>query len=191
MVCIGFSTQRRNLVSRFIRWVTSSEASHTWLLMHDPLFDMYMVMEAHELGFRLVPFSRFSRHNDVVAVFEPEQDLSAGLHAAAHWLGYVYDFAGLLGGLWVMLGRVLTRRRWRNPFRSRKALFCSEAVVRLLKAGRFTGAEKLHPEETTPQDLRDFLRRAGVRQLPDEELRTRLRHPDEAAMALRQVQSGS
>ncbi len=155
MARIGFSTQRGNPVSATIRFFTGSKTSHAWLLVVDPLFDMELVMEAHELGFRLVPFKTFRKNNRIVALIDPGHPLEPGIREAAKWLGSIYDFAGLFGMLFVMLGRVL-KRKWKNPFRSARSMFCSEAVVRVLRASGYPGAERLSPENTTPQDLLDF-----------------------------------
>jgi hypothetical protein len=56
----------------------------------------------------------------------------------------------------VLVGRLFFNERWKNPFRSVKSLFCSEAVVRsLLEADYPTAAEffKGKEEEIAPGDL--------------------------------------
>jgi hypothetical protein len=152
---IGFSTGKGNPVSAIIRFFTGSRASHAWLLVHDPLFDMELVMEAHEVGFRLVPFKTFRKANRIVAIVDPQHPLDPGVREAAKWLGSQYDFRGLFGMMFVIAGRVF-RRKWKNPFRSARSMFCSEAVVRVLRASGFPDATRLSAEDTTPQDLMDF-----------------------------------
>lgn len=162
MVKVGFSTHGNNIVSRLIRWLTKSKASHAWLLVEDPFFGLEMVMEATETGFRLIPLANFKAEgNNIVALLEPSSPLDEGVKQAGKWLGEHYDFAGLFGASVVILGRWL-RRKWRNPFGSPKSMFCSEAVVRVMQASKFPGAEGLDPEATTPQDLLDFFVAAGL-----------------------------
>ncbi len=162
MVLVGFSTPRRwNPLSWLIRVCTGSRASHAWLLVEDPLFRLRLVLEAHSTGFRLVTLARFARENRVVALAVPAHPLEAGLPQAGRWLGDDFDTRGVLGMAWVVLRRLLHLAPGRNPFRSVQALFCSEAVVRTLKAAGYPGADALGDEDQTPEDVLEFLRRSG------------------------------
>lgn len=164
MIRVGFSTHEKNVMSRMIRWLTGSKASHAWLLVEDTFFGLEMVMEATETGFRLIPYDNFKAEgNDIVTVLEPPYALDVGVQQAARWLGESYDFAGLFGSVLVLLGRWL-KRKWRNPVASSKSMFCSEAVVRVMVAASYPGAEAFDPEGTTPQDLLDFFVKAGLAQ---------------------------
>ena len=114
-----------------------------------------MVLEATEGGFRIVPLDKFSQQNFVVAVFVPKHSIEAGLKAAVDWLGEHFDYTGLVGMAFVAMGRWL-RRKWNNPWASSKAMFCSEAVVRVLQASNYPGAEDMAPTGTSPEDLLEF-----------------------------------
>jgi hypothetical protein len=150
---VGFSTPRRfNPVSWLVRLFTGSRTSHVWFLYFDQDFDLYMVMEAHELGFRVLPFSRFKKENRVVSVFKTQADLSTGMRWAATWLGTAYDFGGLIGMAWVLFWRML-RKNVRNPLRSSHAMFCSEITVKVLQRTATTWAKPLRAASTSPQDL--------------------------------------
>ena len=156
-VIIGFSTPRGfNLISWLIRKVTGSRTSHAWLLVYDPVFKLRMVMEAHSTGMRLVPLTVFEKTNVVVAQAHPRVDFSRALQNAGRWLGEKYDFTGLLGMAWVLLGRWI-RRKWRNPFNDSRALFCSEAVVQTLRSAEYPHIGELQADSTSPEDLLDFL----------------------------------
>ncbi len=160
MVYVGFSTPRRwNPLSALIRAMMRSSVSHAWLLVEDPAFQLRLVLEAHTTGFRLVSFARFVRDNRVVALVEPGHPIDPGLPEAGGWLGDQFDVLGLFGIFLALVGRWFSRKRWKNPFTSTHALFCSEAVVRVLQAAHYPGAERLEDETTTPQDLLDFLGR--------------------------------
>lgn len=133
-VRVGFSTPKRfNPVSWLVRKVTGSRASHAWFLYFSETFDIEMVAEAHELGFRIQPYDRFKKDNMVVAVFTPKYPLDEGLKKVVQrYLATGYDWGGLFGMAVVKLGKML-KRRWRNPFSSPKHVFCSEAVYQAMK----------------------------------------------------------
>jgi hypothetical protein len=158
MVYVGFSTPKLwNPLSWAIRAATHAEVSHAWLLVEDPLFDHRLVLEAASTGFRLVPLSRFVLTERVVALLEPAADVTPGLRQAGDWLGEKFDVRGLVGMALLLLAERLGLRGLRNPLRSRRALFCSEAVVRTLRAAGYPGADRLGVEETTPAALLAFL----------------------------------
>jgi hypothetical protein len=157
MVFVGFSTPRRwNPLSTLIRAMTRSRTSHAWLLVEDPVFELRLVLEAHSSGFRLVSFTRFVKDNVVVALVEPSHPVEPGLPAAGTWLGESFDVLGLFGIFLTLVARWFKQRPWRNPFPSAGSLFCSESVVRTLRAAGYPGAERLAPEETTPGELLEF-----------------------------------
>lgn len=158
---VGFSTPKQwHPLSALVRWITRSKASHTWLVYHDHDFEAEYVLEASGPGFRIIPYASFARQNKIVTVLEPKTNIDLGLCMMAKWLGSHYDFAGLLGAAWTMLGRWL-KRRWHNPLGNSHSLFCSEAVVRTLQAAKYPGAESLNPEAMSPQDLLEFLTGTG------------------------------
>lgn len=160
---VGFSTHPNSLVSWFIRKVTRSEASHAWLLIEHPLFGAHqLVFEAVGAGgFRMVTLDAFKRDgNKIIALADPLQPLDKGMDDAVKWLGHPYDHGAFFGYAWVLLGRAF-RRSWRNPFHGSKALFCSEAVCRVLRAAHYPGALRLDPDGVTPQDLMDLFAAQG------------------------------
>jgi hypothetical protein len=161
-VFVGFSTPRAwNPLSALIRRMTRSPASHAWMLLEDPAFEMRLVLEAHSTGFRLVSFSRFVKDNVVVALVEPAHPLGPGLPAAGAWLGEAFDLLGLFGIFLALLRRAFLRGPLRNPFPTPRALFCSEAVIRTMRAAGYPGSERLAPEGTTPAELLGFFRDEG------------------------------
>ena len=152
---IGFSTPRHfNPISWVVRHFTKSACSHTFFIYKDQDWGEDFVMEAHEMGFRLIPLTRFEVKNDIVASFKV--DIDVGLKfIALEYLGTAYNFGKLLGTSLVLLGRWL-KRRWHNPLHSAQALICSESVVIALQKSRYPGAEKMVARDTTPQDLLTF-----------------------------------
>jgi hypothetical protein len=157
-VQIGFSYKKGNILSWLIRKVSGSTCSHAWLLIDDPYFGTPVVLQASLEGFTLDTYTRFQASNTVVAVLVPAIPLDGALHTAWPALGTPYDYLGLLGMSWVMLGRAL-RRNWKNPLSSSGQMFCSEAVVeKLLIPAGYPGVASLGlPQDVSPQALLAFL----------------------------------
>jgi len=152
---IGFSTTKKWL-SRLIRWFTKAPVSHSWILYFDVDFAQEMVLEATLEGVRIIPYEVFKQHNIIVKTFIPEIPLKQGFAKVGEKLGTLYDFAGLLGMLWVLLGRWF-KRKFRNPWDNPQALFCSEFVAQVLRWSYYPGTEYWVPENMTPADLYQFL----------------------------------
>jgi len=153
---VGFSTTSHPL-SALIRWFTRATVSHCWLLYYDLDMKIDMVLEAHESGFRLVPFDVFSKRNRIVEIIMPRTSIDRGLEVIGLWLGKGYDFAGLAGMSWVMALRRVGMKV-KNPTQKKRSLFCSEAIVLALQAAGLAGADKLVAEDTSPGDLLAFMR---------------------------------
>lgn len=156
LIRVGFSTSK-GLVSWAIRKLTRSEVSHCFFIAD--FWGVSCALEATDRGFVATPLEAFTREagRQFVTVCDLEMEDAPTLRHVASMLGHPYDFAGLAGFLWVLLGRRLGRS-WRNPIRSESRVFCSEAIVRVLQASRYPGADLLDPERVSPQDLLVFLR---------------------------------
>jgi hypothetical protein len=156
-VFVGFSTPRRwNPLSALIRRMMNSQTSHVWLLVEDPLFELRLVLEAHSTGFRLISLAQFVKDNKVVRLLQPAHSLRSGLPEAGGWLGDEYDVRGLFGIFLTQVAKWFRIKTMKNPFTSARSLFCSEAVVRVLKAAHYPGADQFHDETTTPAELLSF-----------------------------------
>ena len=145
------------VISRIIQWFTRSKKDRltpsqcAWVY-YDVDFKTDCVLEANEKGFALSTAANAINEKHIVAVATSEHDLSVGFREAAKWLGSKYDFGGLFGFVWVLLGRWL-RRKWHNPWSRSKALFCSEAMVRILQWSGFPGSAQLDAPTVSPEDL--------------------------------------
>jgi len=156
---LGFSTPRSfNPVSALVRRFTNSECSHCFFLYWDDDFQCDMVLESHELGFRLITWQRFVRKNRIIALVEPAHNLDPGFLKLGEWVGSAYDFGGLIGQAFVQLGRWL-KRKVRNPLSSPRSMFCSESIARCMQWAGHPDARSFSPKETTPQELLTFYRR--------------------------------
>ena len=150
---VGFSTSKKSWVSRIIRWFTKSKTSHTFLVYYDQDWSRDMIMESTEGGYKISPYSKYE--SEVVAVFTPKQSIEVGLAKSVDWLGEAYDYTGLIGMMWVEFGRWI-KRKWHNPLHSSNAMFCSEAVVRVLQDSNYPGADQFDPTSTDPEMLLEF-----------------------------------
>jgi hypothetical protein len=112
-----------------------------------------MVMEATQGGIKITPFSQ--HEGSTIKVFTPKYPLDAGLAKAVDWLGEGYDYMGLFGMAWVEFGRWLGRK-WRNPLRSSKTMFCSEFVVRVMQEVKYVGAMSWDSQSTDPEVVFEF-----------------------------------
>lgn len=150
-----------------------SKVSHTWLLVEDPLFELRLVLEAHSTGFRLISLAEFVKHNKIVKLLQPAHPLASGLPEAGGWLGDEYDVRGLFG-IFLVTAAKFFRHKIENPFASSRALFCSEAVMRVMKAAKYPGAGRFGDETTSPADLMAFLEsETGVLEITGDQLNLR------------------
>ena len=162
---IGFSTPNYfNPVSWLVRKITKSQCSHAWVKYHDEIYELDMVMEAHELGFRLISFERFEKENKVVKLVPVDVDISPGLQLLAKQLGNSYDYGGLVGmGVVLVLEWFRRKLKWTwikitNPLHEPGHLICSAAIVLMLETSRSKLVEgTLVPDLISPQDLLDLL----------------------------------
>lgn len=162
MIGIGFSTKKKNLLSRIIRAATDSEFSHTWPVYDHPLYGTRIVVDADIKGvFEAKADEYVKTVDDVVVLCPPEGvDISAGMPALSEELARPYGVLNLIGhGIVLLLRRF--GKRIRNPFSSWKKPACVEVSYTLLQAaGLLTDVD---PEEETPQSLHDRLVKLGWR----------------------------
>ena len=151
---VGFSTTSAP-ISRIIRAVTGSRVSHAFLLYWSDDLDQDMVLEATTEGLRIVSWARFQKSSRVLETLPIAWPIAPALRQHADWLGIHYDFAGLVGAAAV----VASGGRLSNPLGfGSDSLFCTEFIVRILRAAGHPGAEALKVEGTTPDQLRAFFK---------------------------------
>lgn len=161
-VSFGFSTSDW-WVSRVIRWFTRAKCSHAFLLIEGTeLGDL--VLEAEWCGLKLSTRQALtSGTTHIVDTIEPPPAMVGPVNAALYQtlskdLDIPYDYTGLLGMAWVAVGRWLGKK-WSNPLRSARSMFCSDAIVALiLQPAGWPGAQALDAQSIDPESLRLFLR---------------------------------
>jgi len=152
MIYVGFSTTNF-IVSRIIRRLTKSEVSHTFFAYL--AFGRLWVLEAGFLGICIVPLDKFAKKNQIILLVPVKELNTEDLSSAMDRLGDAYDFGGLFGGIFPIIGHWL-KRKWKNPWDNTKAMFCSELIVTTLQDAKFKGMEEFVAADTTPQELKDY-----------------------------------
>lgn len=148
-VTLIFGTTNK-LLSRLIRWVTRSRTSHATLGLE--INGVPLILEATTGGVRIIPRAKWLIDHILVAEFRPKIDLSHGLRDALTHIGAAYDYVGLFGYFWVLLGRRLGKKL-RNPLASERAMVCSEFVMHLDTGEKIPEWKDMDWEATTPEDL--------------------------------------
>jgi hypothetical protein len=170
-IAIGFSTQKKNLLSRTIRWFTGSKFSHCWVRYYHPLYRMNVVVEADLKGIIEIPYDSYVTRNDDIAELEPPDgklvDLVASLPVLGITLGRRYDVESLIGRAWVFLWRWFGVKV-KNPFADPKEDACVDSVIRLVSQvdPEFLA---LDAEVQTPQGVYDLLVKNGWRPVRGQE----------------------
>jgi hypothetical protein len=162
MIGIGFSTVKKNLLSRIIRKATASEFSHTWPVYEHPLYKSLIVVDADIHNIHEVETDVYLKKVDNAIILVPPDgvDLEAGMPALGKLLSRPYGVLNLIGhGIVILLAKF--GRRIKNPFRNQKKPACIETSYCLLQAAGIL--VDIDPEEETPQSLHDRLVKLGWR----------------------------
>lgn len=155
---VCFTTPKRwTLLSRAIRWFTSSKVSHACVGGLE-LAGVPVLLGAGVRG--VVPEARaiYERRDQVVEEYEFEVDDAEARAAIERGLNLRYDFLGVFG-----FGLAILAWRWfklalRKPLTSSRAVWCSEWVMSFPHPA-WAG---LDPEQTSAEGLRQACERAGL-----------------------------
>jgi len=118
-----------------------------------------MILQAMQQGTSSDYYPRFIKNNKVKANFSiqcSKEDEDKILSYLIRQLYKPYDFAALLGFLWVIANRSFGRNI-SNPFPSKSSYYCSELMVRALQEIKFPGTDRIDPNLVSPEDLLEFL----------------------------------
>lgn len=153
-VGIGFSNAG-TLSSRIITWATDSPVSHTFLVVvpDEKPESAYVMQSTFTGGFRKLLWPDFQYGLPILAVFEPNWDLSPGVEWFQKCIGdhWTYNPRENLADA-IMIGlKMFGIRGVHNWFARKGGMNCSDAVMNALKVSRYPSAWD-HPEDATPQD---------------------------------------
>ena len=154
---VGFSTRKYNPVSALVRFFTGAKCSHAWILVPDTFFGIPLVLEATEVGVRLIDATLFWKRNTIVRVYKPAIDLTDAVRTSGDVLGDIYDFWGLLGMGVVTLAARWLHKKITNPLQNPHSLFCSELIMQIMRKAKLPHAEEFDPGTTSPQMIYAFL----------------------------------
>jgi hypothetical protein len=161
-VFFGFSSSQW-WVSKIIMRATRAKVSHAFLLLKGTdLGDL--VYEAGWDGWRAsTPEALTSGTTRIVELVPVPPSMRAAVTAAVvasrSSLGEGYDYEGLLGMAWVELAAKWLRKKVKNPFRSARTMFCSDAVVALiLQPAKWPYSDLLDAQSISPEDLLEFVK---------------------------------
>lgn len=160
MIGIGFSTNKKNLLSKIIRWGTNAEFSHTWPFYDHPLYGTKVVVDADIKCIMEVEDDTYLKKVDNATMLVPPEgvDLSKGMPELGDLLSRPYGILNLIGHAIVVIFSKLGKRI-KNPFKNQKKPACIETSYCLLQAsGVLT---EVDPETESPQSLHDRLITAG------------------------------
>jgi ubiquinone biosynthesis protein COQ9 len=136
--------------------LTKSKASHVFVIYYSNTLKKEMVMEATLKEFRSVPFEKWKRKNTIIALIETKYSTESLPEALSDYLGDSYDIGGLIGFLWVLVGRWV-KMKVHNPWNSASSVFCSEAIVQSLQKINYPKSNELIAKDTSPDDLMKFV----------------------------------
>lgn len=146
---IGFSASN-SFIARFIRKISKSEVSHTFVSFYDEDLGMQVVMEASWSGYRIIPYNKFLEITTPIYEFIYNKDLSENLKWSAKSLTKSYDW---LSAMWLLIKKWVGKKI-KNPFRDSKKWHCTEAIIRMLQ---YSGiAMELKAEDAWPKDLLEY-----------------------------------
>lgn len=154
---IGFSTST-GWISKIIRWFTKSKFSHAFVLIDNEPMLGPCVFQSDSGGIQIITQKAFDfEHNPLQKVYQPTMDLFPAIRECADLLREEYDYAGLLGMVWVEFWWHVFKARVKNPLHNANEFFCSAFVVKVIQVAKWPGAETLDPGSTDAQMLADFL----------------------------------
>ena len=144
----GFTTSR-SWISRTIRWATRGHVSHAYVVFDDIPGIGHVAFEAAWCGWRETSRTKVGGVQTEIPV---DVNADAAFALSREWLDTPYDYVGLFGEIPVMIGRVLGKRKWPNPFASPHHMFCSEASTLIIQrtARVKTGLEGLDARTVDP-----------------------------------------
>lgn len=164
VVTVGFNKNYPNIVSRMIRDVTKSPYSHCWFRYYHPYYEKDIVVEAGFFGVVERVYDTYvvehSKHGASVIELVPPAgtDLMPGLKSVGEVVGSPYDYASLVGRLWVYLMSWLGRKV-KNPWGNPREDVCVENAIRMLRGNGML--KNVDQEVESPQSLYNRLLEAG------------------------------
>lgn len=153
-IIFGFSTKKKNIISKLIRNYSKADYSHCYVRINSPFTGNSIVYEASNFCVMALTFENFIKHNFIVTELEleiPEQSFKTSMMNIEHYLGSPFGLFTLLG---IGLAQIFHLKN--NPFSDKdKTLHCSEFLDIIIESFfKTTGKGEL----ATPKDIENLLR---------------------------------
>jgi hypothetical protein len=153
--CFVLFSTTSSLLSRTIRWATSSRISHAAIAYECATTGRVLVLEASGDGFRSLTWERWIASNELIHLFRvdvPTAQWRGALGEFCDTLGAPYDVRRLALEVARHFSRGWTQRfAWADPTRGSHGVLCSDAVADFLR--RLGLDEFDRPSEWTPAAL--------------------------------------
>jgi hypothetical protein len=154
-IAVGFSTTTL-LVSRIIRWVTSSDISHSYIRFYDATLGVDIVCHADFPGVVIVPTSKFDSENIAIEEFEiDDARLNTSIRKNMRLIGKRYPRRKLIAWIPFVLFKKWLKRKVKNPLDDPDGLICVDFCLHILNDADITA---LPYDMLTPMDLRQWFR---------------------------------
>lgn len=155
---IGFSRQKKNWLSKVIRWFTRSQWSHTFIIYQ--VEPEILVAEAGTFEVKIVPITKYESRKYATTFFFPDHlpvtDIEIGIKRARADLEKPYGYLQILGFIPVVIAKRLLGLKIKNPMRG--GMVCSELVLEYLRGadpmGRWMTLQK---DSVSPEDIFEHL----------------------------------
>lgn len=148
---IVFSTTN-SLISRIIRFILKSKISHAALLTD--IQGIPIIVDAGWTGIEPKTYDKWIKSNTIIKVFEPKVALD--LKSAVEHFGTKYDYVGLFGYFFVVMGRWM-KIKFKNKLASPRKMICSEFIFTLDPKRQLEEFQGKDPETTDPVTLAGLL----------------------------------
>lgn len=150
-IIIGFSYNKKSILSKFIRVVTKSNVSHTYVRIPVPEYNTNMIFQASGLITNYCSAEVFSKKSVIVEEYEvlvSDEQWNYAEKFRVTQSGKPYSIAQLFGGLLVIIARTFGKTI-SNPFANGlRSYVCVEIVTDMIG---LSGGENM-----TPEDLRQW-----------------------------------
>jgi hypothetical protein len=128
-IWVGFSKSNA-LPSRFIRWWTNGQESHTYIRFYDSFLDAWLVLHADWPGVVMDHWPKYQQSNTIVEEYEIDDPRNIDLiKATMPDLRMGYDYWNILGWAWVITFKRWLKKKIENPIDDPKKLICSDFVA--------------------------------------------------------------
>lgn len=152
-----------DFVGKLVRWATSSNVNHAFLVYRSKAWGCWMVAESTKgYGVRVVPYELAKQRVIYAEYFTfPEYDLKVGMRERVKDIGKGYDHLAVVGLAVKLIFKRIFRKVVPSYFYSKKDIFCVELVMRVFNAVRIPDFLAMNPHNIHPGEFRKMLNKSS------------------------------